>query len=1024
MKNLIILLCLSGSVASAVEGLQHQNLRWAIKNSGQTISIDLNPLQSYRMQAVAGQDIGVSGLPAKTNAKKIKVAILDTGIDYSHPEISSLIYQNAPKCAAFNTYRSCIKTKGDENAADCRTEFLTAAENVYPADCLGWSILDNGTAPTPNNIIGTPDFYDGVGHGTHVAGIIASVTRDIEIIPVQVIGEGPNQPLKPYSVDLSPSEKVRNGYSNAANLSERVARGMIYAMNSGAQVINLSLGWLAAQDSDVMKDAIAEAQRRGIIIVAAAGNDSTSSLLRPCQYKGVICVGAHRPDGALASFSNYGPGIDIAAPGTEILSTIPTSIRSKRMPGYNGYDYLSGTSQATPFVTGAVAELLSRGISPKDIYPRLILGARAMGVETDVIEGPINTPGKTVNSKSAYKKTLISGLLDIKSALAVTEQTLILPADREEHTIIWDRKSLDLNFAFKLKNFWKASKDQIKIEIKPTQTDVIYPIVASLENSDIKSGWASQEEKSFKVNLKIRDQRQAYLSRLPSELSYIVTVKVNGKVHRQFEVRAEVLVSVLKTMSDPEIQKIPTAGRPQNMSFSLVDEVYDNRQSDRDYLVIGPGQKNNTFNVAINKYVRGTYQMSPVLSIAYDGKFDSSVLQQKIRMDIDSDGRAEYIVRFMEYPDQQTRAFRRGEYIDHFFIFDDAMNLKSSFKYNDYHVLIPPKPQWMKVAGQLRPVWIGNGQEVRKVWNPLDLLGQTEPGQIVSTPMDLHVYYLDKDFKLNQVPALSSGRIVDLIQADVQSVQQGLISVLIAQNLGTEVKPSYSNNFYLGQLSNGQVAIDRNFNGFNINRNLIDTHKDNTLNLNSSNSESRGTMWYGVEAHQTQRVTMFDPVQKTVIDKKMSSQRAIFDSALSIHSGFQSVKRSGVFLMTNSELEYHDLLSDQVATRSLDRYSFIGSDVFVQLQFPVTIVDSLSPSDKLPAVIKTEGAGLTKGHKFLVPVMSSNGLAKEIVAPAKLRLSAEKGCAALDAPVFLGQGSGYAMDYYCGDQILRILLNY
>lgn len=1011
--------------AFAAQALEHQELRWGLKNNGQTIGIDLNPLQSYRMQGVAGQDIGISGLAKKSGAKKIRVAIVDTGIDYSHPELAPLIFQNRPKCDAFQAYRKCITEKGESETATCRDENLKADENIYPADCLGWSILDNGLANTPNNIIGSPDFADMVGHGTHVSGIVASVTRDIEIVPVQVIGMGPNQPVKPYSVDLSPSENVRNGFVDASNFSEHIARGIIYAMNTGAQVINLSLGWPVEQDSDIMKEAIAEAQRRGIIVVAAAGNDSTSSLLSPCQYKGVICVAAHRPDGALASFSNFGYGVDIAAPGTEILSTIPQHIRSKRLPGYRGYDFLSGTSQATPFVTGAVAELLSRGVPVKEVYPRLILGARAIGQETDVIEGPWNTKGHVVNSKGAYPKTILSGLLDIKSALAVSEQTLILPADKDVQTIRWDRKSLDLSFPLKLKNYWKSTSDQVKVEIKPSQADIIYPAVVNLTGSDIKS-WASGEEKSLKVNLRIRDAKYAYQSRLPSELAYMVTVKVNGKVHRQFEVKAEVLVNVSKNMQDPEMIRIATAARPQGMSFSLVDEVYDNNQSVRDYFVVGADQKDKkSFNLAINRYVKGSYQMSPVTNYKFDGDFSLAVLQQKIRMDIDFDGRSEYVIRFLEYPDNNSMQARRGEYKDHFLVFDENMNLKKYFKYNDYHVLMPPKPQWMKVGNELRPAWVGNGQEVRKVWNPIDLLGQTEPGQIVKTPMGIQFYYLDKDFKLDQVAALTDTRIVDVIQADVRSVQQGLVSVLIAKNLGTEIKPSYANDFSVGQVTDGKVYVDKAFKGLNINRNLVDTYKDNTLNLAASDSEYRGTMWYGLEAHQTQRVTMFDLNQKAIADKTVSSQRKVFDTALAIRAGFQSEKRAGIFLITNSELEYHDILSGQVAARrSLDRYSFYGLDVLIQLQFPITIVDSKSAGDKLPSLFKTEGSRLSRGHKFIVPVMNQNGLGNQIVAPAKLRLKADQGCVALDAPVFLGQSGGYAMDYYCGDQILRVLLNY
>ncbi|MFZ3231594.1 MAG: S8 family serine peptidase [Pseudobdellovibrio sp.] len=1024
--NYFISICLFGQVVFSMQGLEHQELRWGLNNQGQTIGIDLNPLQAYRMLGVAGQDININSLIKKVNPKKIKVAVLDTGIDYSHPELADIIYQNANKCAAFNTYRACIKEKGDSSTAECRDSTLQSAANVYPADCLGWSVLDQGLTLTPNHIIGSPDFIDLVGHGTHVAGIIASVTRDIELIPVQVLSNAPNQPVKPYSIDLSPSEDIRRGFVNQNSLSEHIARGIIYAMNSGAQVINLSLGWPEGQDSDIMKEAITEAQRRGIIIVAAAGNDSTSSLLRPCQYKGVICVAAHRPDGATASFSNFGYGVDIAAPGTEILSTIPMHIRSKRLPGFKGYDYLSGTSQATPFVTGAVAEMLSRGIPVSEIYPRLILGARAIGAETNVVEGPSNTAGKVVNSKATYVKNVLSGLLDIKAALTVAPQTLILPADKDVQVIQWDRKSFNLNFSFKLKNFWKANdKSAIKIEIQSTQAGSIYPEVVRIENSDVVA-WATQEEKTFKVSLRIRDSKLAYLSRMPSELSYQITVKINGKVHRQFEMKAEVLVNVSKIMSDPEIIKIPTQARPDNMSFSLFDEVYDNSQAATDYLIIGSDMKSKKIvHMALNHYANGSFQMSAVQDLKFDGSYDLSVLQQKIRIDLDGDGRSEYIVRFLEYPDQYSLNSRSGEYVDHFYVFDQNMNLINYFKYNDYHVLMPQKPQWMKIDNVLRPAWVGKGQEIRKIWNPMDLWNQDSPGEMVKTPSDIHFYYLDKDFKLAQVQTTDTTRIVDVIQSDLKSAQNGLVTVLIAKNLGTEIKPSYSNDFSMAVVTDGKLSLSTKMNALNSTyRNLVDTFKDNALSLDTSANEFSGTMWYGLDAHQAQRVTLLDSNQKTVIDKMISSQRAIFDAALSIRAGFQSASRAGVFLITNSELEYHDLKSNQVATRSLDRYSFYGSDIFIQLQFPITILDSKNPHEKLPALFKTEGSKLSRGHSFSVPIISQSTLEKQIILPAKLRLKAEKGCSALDAPVFLGQNLGYAMDYYCGDQILRILLNY
>ncbi|MGZ3691251.1 MAG: S8 family peptidase, partial [Pseudobdellovibrio sp.] len=381
----------------------------------QAVSTFINPLQTYKLQAVAGEDIQLAP-PAV--GRKVKVAVIDTGVDINQPYLSSAIFRNEPKCAAYAQYKSCVDTKGEDQVQSCRDQFLQAPENVYPADCYGWSLLDKGIKPTANNILGRPDYTDDAGHGTHVSGIIVSVSKNAEIIPVKILGDGPNQPMKAFSLDLSPNENIRKGYQSDDNLSERVSRAIIYAMNAGAEVINLSIGWPENQNTDIIQAAIQEAERRGIIIVAAAGNDSTNALLRPCQYKGVICVGAHAPDGSLASFSNFGFGVDIAAPGTEIVSTIPMDKRSVRLPGTKGFDLLSGTSQATPFVTGVVADMLSRGIPSSEIYPRLILGARPIRKELPLIVGPQNGATQLVDASTRYKKNGIVGLVGYEKIIA------------------------------------------------------------------------------------------------------------------------------------------------------------------------------------------------------------------------------------------------------------------------------------------------------------------------------------------------------------------------------------------------------------------------------------------------------------------------------------------------------------------------------------------------------------------------------------------------------------------------------
>ena len=1047
------------SFASTGYSLSHQELMWALKNRGGQMAVDLNPLQSYRIQGVAGQDLNL--LPA-VNGRKVKVAVVDTGVDLTHPDLKEFIFKNESKCEAYANFLQCLKkdnsetedkkiqlpnkrntkapvkksTEGEAKSQvlQCRDKFLISDENIYPADCYGWSILDQGLSlngraqPTPNNIIGRPDFDDPAGHGTHVAGTIISVSKNIQIIPVQVIGIGPNQPIKPYSVDLAASETIRGGFQSRTNLSERVARGIIYAMNSGAEVINLSLGWPDDQNTDVIRDAIAEAQKRGIIIVAAAGNDSTSALLRPCQYKNVICVAASRPDGALASFSNFGFGVDIAAPGVEILSTIPLAQTSVRFPGFLGYDYLSGTSQATPYVSGVVAEMLSRGIPPAEIYPRLILGARPIQKELPVIKGPVNSAGVKVETQTTYKKIILSGLIDMQRSMEVSAQPLILPSDKDTQIIEWNRQSANLSFSFKVRNYWKNIEGQaVSIQVRSTLMSELEPAIVKAEILGNQSkGWATNEERAVKIDLQIRDNKNPSLSRVPRELSYQIYVMIDGKVHRQFEVKAEVIAIFDKEIQDPDVTSIPITGViPQGMTLTPVEEIYDNGQLVKDYFLFGKNsQDSTTFDLALFKMTPSGYTIEPTQTLKFDGDLSLWRPKYKVRMDIDGDGQSEYIFGIIEYVDKELGV--DGPWRNHFYIFDGDMHLKQTFIFDDKRIALPYNFFWMKVGNSMRPAWVAKGPEIKKQWDVTDLWA-LDKFENVRTPSDIRLYFLGEDFKLNHAAANPNSRIVDVIQPTLTQIKAGILPVLIARNSGTDLKPSYINEFSIGEMRNGQLVTERRLSLFNSEmsyRNLVDTFTDRTFSVSTSATEFKGAMWYGKDSHDRQRVTLLDLDQLKIFDQLVTSQRNIFDAALQIRAGFQSEDRRGVFLMTNSEIEYHDLVGSQVATRSLNRYSFYGENVFIELHNPITIIDRTAPNKKLPGLFTTEGSGVNKGIKMMVPVYTSTGLLQKIISPARLSFKAAKGCRSLGTPLFMGEGSGYAIDYYCGDQMKRLLLKY
>ncbi len=202
--------------------------------------------------------------------------------------------------------------------------------------------------------------YDRHGHGTHVAGTIAQSTGndygvagiafDAQIMPVRVL-----------------DDKGRGNFSD-------VADAVRFAADSGADVINLSLG--SSIPSAEVEDAIQYAHDRGVVVVAAAGNEGTSSPSYPAAYENVIAVAATQVDKETAFYSNYGKYIDIAAPGGNVFKDqnkdgFPDGILQQTLahtkegrtvlePAFALY---MGTSMAAPHVAGAIALLIEQGVT-------------------------------------------------------------------------------------------------------------------------------------------------------------------------------------------------------------------------------------------------------------------------------------------------------------------------------------------------------------------------------------------------------------------------------------------------------------------------------------------------------------------------------------------------------------------------------------------------------------------------------------------------------------------------------------
>ena len=189
---------------------------------------------------------------------------------------------------------------------------------------------------------------DDNGHGTHVAGIIgASINNSLGIAGVA------------SGVKIMPVKVLK---ANSGGNSHNIARGIVWAVNHGARVINLSLG--TASSNNELNMAITYALGKNVVVTAANTNDGENKPKYPAAYSGmgVIAVGATNIKNKLADFSNWGKWTSVVAPGVNILSTYPQGKGPSELEtilGTRDYNILSGTSQATPYISGIAALLLS-----------------------------------------------------------------------------------------------------------------------------------------------------------------------------------------------------------------------------------------------------------------------------------------------------------------------------------------------------------------------------------------------------------------------------------------------------------------------------------------------------------------------------------------------------------------------------------------------------------------------------------------------------------------------------------------
>jgi len=264
------------------------------------------------------------------------------------------------------------------------------------------------------------------GHGTHVAGIAAAITNN----NLGVAGTGFNSTLM--------SVKVLN--DSGSGYYSWITNGIKWAADNGAKVINLSLG--GGSSSKTLEDAVNYAWSKGVILACAAGNDGTSSALYPAYYQNCLATAATDSNDQKTSWSNYGSWVDVAAPGLDIFSTLPNH-KAKITNTYN-YGSLSGTSMATPFVSGLAGLLFGQDatLSNSQVRSRIEETAdKIAGTGSYWIKGRINayqavlgvqplislTPTPTVNGEPTLTPTPLLILTSTPTPIPPTPTNTPIP---------------------------------------------------------------------------------------------------------------------------------------------------------------------------------------------------------------------------------------------------------------------------------------------------------------------------------------------------------------------------------------------------------------------------------------------------------------------------------------------------------------------------------------------------------------------------------------------------------------------
>lgn len=752
-----------------IEKLQHIQLKdysqnqWYFDNKETTYQRWISDIEK---EIILGNPKAQIHLPDNLNTKEVTIAIIDSGIDINHPQLRNSIKYNQKECLALEHYNSCIEKNSDQSL--CENLVVDEDQNGYPLDCHGWSFTQENILKS--NITGSPLINDKNGHGTHIAGIIAAKKTSSDHI------KGINEAVKILPIQVAMS-------SNSQDPIENIAKGILYAIQNKARIINLSLGWRYQYDSKMVRELIEYAHKKDILVVAAAGNDAHADISFPCAYTDVVCVGSVNESGQLSRFSNHGPSVDVLAPGHNILSTYPTNKRSRFFTENPNYEYLSGTSQAAPMVSAALSILLGTGLTSEQARIQLLS----------------STLSYTTLTKSKKQIPVRNGLIHIENALNSKTTSLLYPINKEPYLVKYqENKNVELNIKYKF--YGKNSPDTIKLQLDSENKNLL------LLNSEITLNKVNINHYHGSIKAKILQNNfsEFYLSatsknhnaKLRFKIIRVLTPQTEGHDIHTFHIDEDILEN------------------------AIIKQFENNHDNKIDLIAIKKVDGLNS--IQILKQEKDHYKVSRKITL----REKNSTVLALYKIDYDFDHLPEFVISYVFTNKEKKK-------ITKFLILTDKLTPKRDFivpknAINNETTFIPAKFNWIKVNNRLVPAWVGFGKSTVKInRSPWESFYDGETNQ---------VYFLDPQKGLNNlVNSNHSEILLTFFNQSLEWSKSGKAFILSVEGKG------FLKEYHIYEINNFQLNKVQSYNEIEFDLLGFRAIKNRTNNLIFNISDNKNT---------------------------------------------------------------------------------------------------------------------------------------------------------------------------------------